>query len=371
MSGLAGVHHHVLVRRRGGAAKVALMLARAQAAERPVSFSFELDEAGESGFEPQGAFACLPEDLAGRVPSGNLVHVHATRDWVALLEGFRRTPRPLALTAHDCRLLTGGCVYPLDCPGLAAGCPDPCPRNFAHSAFVFARTRELAAAVRPVIASPSAWLGRQLRRAWPEISVKVIPNGVESWPQTGREAARASLGLAREARLLVFLAHGGKAAAYKGGGRFEALWRAIKAREPLTVGIMMGGDAAGRQGDLIEMPYLEGESLARVLQAGDALVYPSLADNHPLVILEAMTAGLPVAAYAVGGIGEQIVSGEHGLLCAPGDEAGLVEAAVRLLTDRALARRLADAAARRQARHFTLARMAADYARLYAATLAG
>lgn len=372
MNGLSGVHHHVLVRRRGGAAKVALMLARAQCVARPVSFSFELDEAGgREGGEPREAFACRPEALASRAPSGSLVHVHATQDWAALLEGFRRDPRPLALTAHDCRLLTGGCVYPLDCPGMAAGCPDPCPRGYGNSEAVSARIRELVAVVRPAVASPSAWLGRQLRRAWPSLSVKVVPNGVEAAPSEGRESARAALGLAGEARVAVFLAHGGREAAYKGGGRFEALWRGIKAREPLAVGVIVGGNRADRQGDLIELPYLEEESLARVLRAGDALLYPSLADNHPLVILEAMAAGLPVAAYAVGGIREQIVSGEQGLLCPPGDEAGLIQAALRLLSDRSLARRLADAAVRRQARHFTLERMAADYDRLYEAALAG
>jgi len=57
----------------------------------------------------------------------------------------------------------------------------------------------------------------------------------------------------------------------------------------------------------------------------------------PLALLEAMAAGLPVAATSVGGIPEVIDSDAAGLLVEPGDVAGLAAATVRLLTDRAVA----------------------------------
>jgi glycosyltransferase involved in cell wall biosynthesis len=63
----------------------------------------------------------------------------------------------------------------------------------------------------------------------------------------------------------------------------------------------------------------------------DALVLPSLwPDNHPVSILEAMAAGLPVLASRVGGIPELVRHGETGWLVRPGDRAEL-EARLRQL----------------------------------------
>lgn len=356
------VHHHVLLEHRGGAAMVARVLA--QSAPISMSMSFELAEPGSAAFP--GAFQCAPGDVARTVPAHALVHVHATQDWPALLEGFAGLDRRLVITAHDCTLLTGGCVYPMDCPLLALGCPAPCPRGYPDSAQQFQRNRQLVEVARPVLVSPSAWLARQLRAAWPGLTVRVIPNGV-AWPETllDRQEARHRLAIASKAKVVLFLAHGGSDAAYKGGGRFEAIWAAIKAGEPGVLGIIAGGNAMALQGDLLRLPYQEGEHLSTVLRAADVLVSPTLADNHPLVILEAMAHGLPVAAYAVGGIPEQIVQGSTGLLAPVWEEGQLTGAVLRLLADASLARKISHAARESAFRHFRLERMAAEYARLY------
>jgi glycosyltransferase involved in cell wall biosynthesis len=57
-------------------------------------------------------------------------------------------------------------------------------------------------------------------------------------------------------------------------------------------------------------------------------------------LLEAMAAGVPVAAAAVGGIPEVIVDGVSGMLVAPGDSASLAKALKRILLDRAHAARI-------------------------------
>jgi glycosyltransferase involved in cell wall biosynthesis len=60
----------------------------------------------------------------------------------------------------------------------------------------------------------------------------------------------------------------------------------------------------------------------------------------PMSLLEAMAAGVPVVAAAVGGIPEAVVDGVSGLLVAPGDGASLARQLSRVLTDRALGARL-------------------------------
>jgi len=73
------------------------------------------------------------------------------------------------------------------------------------------------------------------------------------------------------------------------------------------------------------------DDIDRVLLAADVFVQPSRSEGLPLSILEAMAAGLPVVATAVGGIPEAVVAGETGALVPPADPAALAEALRSLL----------------------------------------
>jgi len=71
------------------------------------------------------------------------------------------------------------------------------------------------------------------------------------------------------------------------------------------------------------------------------MALPSLEDNCPMTVLEAMAAGVPVLAAKVGGVPELIEDGRTGLLCDPLDGANMANAVRRLLTDSSFAARLA------------------------------
>lgn len=68
------------------------------------------------------------------------------------------------------------------------------------------------------------------------------------------------------------------------------------------------------------------------------LVLPSYQETAPMVIVEAMAAGVPVVATNVGGISRQIEHGVTGLLVNPGDVEALSRALLRLLSDDELRR---------------------------------
>jgi glycosyltransferase involved in cell wall biosynthesis len=97
------------------------------------------------------------------------------------------------------------------------------------------------------------------------------------------------------------------------------------------------------------------------LQLMDLFALTSCSEGMPLVVLEAWAARVPVVASRVGGLPELIEDGRTGLLFPSGDEAALVGALYRLLTDRRVAQGLAEAGHDRVESQHTLSRMAAGY----------
>lgn len=81
-----------------------------------------------------------------------------------------------------------------------------------------------------------------------------------------------------------------------------------------------------------------------LFESAAVLAAPAYDAALPVSLLEAMAAGVPVVASAVGGIPEVIVDGVTGLLIAPGDNPSLARHLRTLLTDRARAVRIGSAA---------------------------
>lgn len=71
------------------------------------------------------------------------------------------------------------------------------------------------------------------------------------------------------------------------------------------------------------------------------VVLPSLEDNCPMVVLEAMAAGVPVVASKVGGVPDLIEEAKTGIFCDPLEAVSMRTAVERVLTDQQLARDLA------------------------------
>lgn len=101
-----------------------------------------------------------------------------------------------------------------------------------------------------------------------------------------------------------------------------------------------------------------------VLKAVDFFCLSSWGEGMGSVLLEAMANGLPVAATSAGGIPEVVDDQETGLLAPPRDAEALASALLRLIEDKALARRLA-AEARRRLPKFGLERMAKEMEKIY------
>jgi glycosyltransferase involved in cell wall biosynthesis len=89
---------------------------------------------------------------------------------------------------------------------------------------------------------------------------------------------------------------------------------------------------------------LPGDAVAGALDAATVLVLPSRSEGLGRVVVEAFCRGRGVVGSRVGGIPDLVSDGVSGVLVAPEDAGALADALVRVLSDRALAGRLGDAA---------------------------
>jgi glycosyltransferase involved in cell wall biosynthesis len=181
--------------------------------------------------------------------------------------------------------------------------------------------------------------------------IAVIENGVDlkTWPVVSRESrreARAALGIFDETPVIVVVAglrpekaHDvllGAVARLKADGRRV---RVLLAGE---------GERRGALATLAQSLGIEGDveflgvrrDVARLLHASDVAVLPSVTEALPLALLEAMAAGTPVVASAVGSVPELVHDGETGWLTRAGDPVSLARGIGYILDDGARTERI-------------------------------
>lgn len=177
----------------------------------------------------------------------------------------------------------------------------------------------------------------------------IVPSAVEQPRMPGGEAAdvRGSLALPPGRPVLLYL---GRLSEEKGPDvLLAALATLAPAQRPLVVFVGDGPlrsslEAQSRDQGLADATRFEGfvphGEIGSWLRAADALVLPSRSEGLPHAALEAMAAGVPVVASAVGGLPDVIRNGENGWLV-PSEDPTALAAALRAVTaDRERSRRI-------------------------------
>ncbi len=112
--------------------------------------------------------------------------------------------------------------------------------------------------------------------------------------------------------------------------------------------------------------YVDYDDAPAVYRRADIFVSPTYAEGFSNTILEAMASRLAVVSCRSVGVVDCIRDGENGLLTEPGDSAGLAGALRRVLRDRALRERLADAALEECRRVYSWSRVGRQIMDVYA-----
>jgi trehalose synthase len=126
------------------------------------------------------------------------------------------------------------------------------------------------------------------------------------------------------------------------------------------------GEEARRNVHLVCLPLDDAEENAVIVnalqRAADVVVQKSIAEGFGLTVAEAMWKGRPIVATAVGGIQDQVIDGETGVLLEDAEDLDAYGAAVRgLLEDPERAQRLGNAAKLRVRDEFLGSRSLLDY----------
>jgi glycosyltransferase involved in cell wall biosynthesis len=317
-------------------------------------------------------------DLIPRTP--DILHIHNLHggyfDLRAVAHYSRRVPT--VLTLHDAWLLSGHCAHSLDCERWRIGCghcPDltldpPVKRD--ATAYNWRRKQQIFQASTLHVASPSRWLMDKAGASMLATGTKdarVLPNGVDLsvFRPADKQAVRATLGLPRGAKIVLFAGHALETNMWKDLATVRSAVALTSAQlgDQALVFVALGQDGGrseGRQPEIRFVPYQSDPSVvASYYQAADVYMHAALADTFPYTVIEALACGTPVVGTAVGGIPEQVDDGETGFLVGGGDADALASRTAQLLADRELLLRMSARAAEVARQRFDIERQVDDY----------
>ena len=271
----------------------------------------------------------------------DIIHIHNFHGTYATVEALANLVRVkrVVWTFHGLWGVTGGCDHPKGCRRYLEQCGN-CPQlglwpigEIDRTANELSRKLKALAGLPLQVIAPSRYFvevirSSQIGRRW---SVHHVPNGID--PKKFNPAQAAS------GRLKVLIVNRNFQDPHKG---FSMLNQALSMVDPggfdLTL-IGMNSDWAIRQlkprFKARDLGYVtDQKALVRVYGESDIFLFASPAENFPCVILEAMASGCCVVATPSGGVAEQIVDGENGLLAEAISGPALAGALTRALKSR-------------------------------------
>jgi glycosyltransferase involved in cell wall biosynthesis len=210
-----------------------------------------------------------------------------------------------------------------------------------------------------------------VRRGFHREKLEIIPWGARSVPPAVDAGVRSRMGLPSDGPVIVCLAN---FTPTKGQRVVVDAMPALIAQFPGIRAVLAGdGPELAAVRDRAHSLGLDGRVMFPgsftepwdLLRAADVLVLASEMEGLPLVILEAMSQGVPVVATDVGGIPEAVTDGETGFLIAPRDAGAVTNAVARILGAPLLAQRMRQAALARFEQRFTMQSMLDSHRALY------
>lgn len=276
----------------------------------------------------------------------DVIHLHWVNQGFLSLSDVGRiisSGKRVVWTLHDQWPLTGICHYSGDCHQFQTHCAD-CGQIACGSVAgrIFARKQRIYGTGRMAFVACSHWLEQIASQSSLAEGHELcsIPNTIDQ-ELYKPGCFRDDLGLPADMKLVLFSAF--KVTDQRKGIPYliEAM-KLLKEKYPdLADGlgvVVVGRNAEALQSQIsfpvFPMGYVSDPvRMAHIYASVDAFVTPSLQDNLPNTIMEAMACGTPCVGFRVGGIPEMISHGVNGYVARYKDSSDLAEGIVRVLSD--------------------------------------
>lgn len=342
------------------------------AASRPAGFEIFSDDRSEFG-----------SDVVKHLPPCDVLNLHWIARYVDYEAFFSAAPKrtPVVWRIADMNPITGGCHVDEGCGRFLTGC-GACPQLGSNQSDDLSsqvwrrkqRTFDGVEARRLHLVALNRWMKGNLAnhpflRKFP---VTIIPNGVdtEMFAPRDRRFAREILGLPQDATILLFIAVMAEMP-YKGFSMLaQALAGLSDVKNLCVVSVGIGKPELGIPIPHVHLGYVTDDRvLVLAYNAADVFVVPSLYDNSPNTVLEAMACGVPVVAFETGGVPDMVQHGVTGLL-APRHDVTTLRASIKELLQETTKREVMGRKSREVAlQEYTVPLQTSRYAALYRSML--
>ncbi len=308
----------------------------------------------------------------------NLHWISHLIDWPTF---FTQVGKPVVWTLHDMYPFTGGCHYDQECKRFTVNC-GKCPilkseNKNDSSRYVWQGKNK---ALRPIeasqltIVSPSKWLQKcsQQSSLFSRFESLHIPYGIDldTFKPRSKNKLRQELGIDEDSIMLLFVAD--YATPRKGLHLLkEALALLINDNLPLTL-VSVGANNQF-ESDAFQHINLgkvdDQKQLAEIYSATDLFICPSIQDNLPNTVLEAMASGTPTIAFNTGGLPDMVFPGKTGFLAERLNSKSLAQAIRTAAKDPSLKTTLRESTRQYATENYPLIRQAKKYNKLYTSIL--
>ena len=317
----------------------------------------------------------------------DVIHLHWVNQGMLSLKQIRRildSGKPVVWTMHDIWPATAICHLTLDCRQFEVKCQN-CPLDTSLSTLhsplssflsplsskIWHKKQQMLEGRGVTFVACSEWLAGEARKSALLKGQRVIsiPNPIDTrvYKPGDRQTARRALGLPLDKKLILFASQR-VTNEYKGMRYLVDACRQLDG--PGQLGVMiLGGHAEEVVGQLaleaLPIGYVNDEQrIVQVYQAADVFVLPSLSENLPNTIMEAMACGVPCIGFNVGGIPEEIQHKRTGYVAAYRDAADLARG-LRWVLNEADREALRRACLQHVAAHYSEQQVAKRYIEAY------
>ena len=328
----------------------------------------------------------LPSDIGDRVARLNpdLLNLHWISAGYLKIEALAKFKQPLVWTLHDMWSFTGGCHYNEDCDKYTANC-GACPilgsnKEADLSRQIWQRKHKSWQDLNLTIVTPSRWLGDCAKSSslFGDRRVEVIPYGLdlETYRPIDRATARKLLKLPQDKQLVLFLSLNATSDRRKGFQLLQPALQQLSQSGQNELELMVVGASQPENPPELgfKAHYLgimrDALTLALAYSAADVFVAPSIQDNLPNTVLEAIACGTPCVAFKIGGMPDMIEHQANGYLASPFETEDLARGIGWVLEDGDRLQNLSTFARSKAEREFALEIQARRYQTLYREILA-